>query len=130
VLVSTGGINVNATTSVNVTAFAKGDVDISSSGQVSGTVITSGSADVSGQSITASLISQSVSTSGSTTGSSIGVPQSNAPKQENQVADNASTMAAAAGDSDDNDNKKKGKPITLAQKAGRVTVYLPGHNKT
>ncbi|MGD0816341.1 MAG: filamentous hemagglutinin N-terminal domain-containing protein [Verrucomicrobiota bacterium] len=131
ILISSGEITVEAAVNANVTAFAKGDVSISAGGDVSGTVITSGSASVSGEAITASLISQSVTTSGNTTGSAIGVPQSNAPKEDSKVADDASTMAALANEADNDDNKKKkDKTITLAQKSGRVTVILPGKNNT
>jgi filamentous hemagglutinin family protein len=127
VLVSIGTINVAAAVNANVTAFAKGDVTISAGGDVTGTVMTSGSASVSGESITASLISASVSTSGSTTGSAIGVPQSNVSKEDSKVADDASTLAAMANETDSDDDKKnKNKTITLAQKSGRVTVILPG----
>jgi hypothetical protein len=77
------------------------------------------------------LISQSVTTSGSTTGSAIGVPQSNVPKEDSKVADDASTMAALANQTDtDDDKKKKDKSIALAQKSGHVTVILPGKNNT
>ena len=131
ILVSSGVITVEAAVNANVTAFAKGDVSISAGGDVSGTVMTSGSASVSGESITASLISQSVTTSGSTTGSAIGVPQSNVPKEDSKVADDASTMAALANQTDtDDDKKKKDKSIALAQKSGHVTVILPGKNNT
>jgi hypothetical protein len=131
ILVSTGGISVQATLNANVTAFAKGDVSISAGGNVSGTVMTSGSASVSGESITAALISASVSTSGSTTGSAIGVPQSNVPKEDTKVADDASTMAAMATEpNSDDEKKKKNKTIALAQRTGRVTVIMPGKNNT
>jgi filamentous hemagglutinin family protein len=131
ILVSTGSIEVSAAVNANVTAFAKGDVSISATGDVGGTVITGGAASVSGQSITAALISQSVTTSGSTTGAAIGVPQSNVPKEDSKVADDASTLAAMANATDsDDDKQKKNKTITLAQKAGRVTVILPGRKNT
>jgi hypothetical protein len=130
ILVSSGTINVSAAANAKVTAFAEGDVNIAATGQVSGTVISGGSASVSGQSITAALISQSVSTSGSTTGSSIGIPQSNVSKEDAKVADDASTMAAQTDDTDSDDKKKKDKTITLAQRSGRVTVILPGKKNT
>ena len=131
VLVSTGEINVAAAVNANVTAFAKGDVSISATGDVTGTVMTAGSASVSGESITAALISQSVATSGSTTGAAIGVPQSNVPKEDSKVADDASTMAAMSNEIDSDDDKKKNnKTITLAQRSGRVTVILPGKKNT
>lgn len=127
VLVSTGTINVAAAVNANVTAIAKGDVNISATGDVTGTIVSAGTANVSGQSITASLISQSVNANGSTTGSSIGVPVSNVAKQDNKVAEDASEAVAQNDGSDDSDDKKKkAANITLAQKASRVTVVLPG----
>jgi filamentous hemagglutinin family protein len=132
ILVSTGEIDVAAAVNANVTAFARGDVTINASGTVSGTVITSGSANVTGESITASLISQSVTTSGNSTTSTIGVPQSNVAKEDAKVADDASTSVVKSDDTagDDDNKKKKNKNITLAQRAGRVTVIMPGKNNT
>jgi hypothetical protein len=131
ILVSTGAINVAAAVNANVTAFAKGDVTINAGGEVAGTVMTSGAANVSGESITAALVSQSVSTSGGTSGAAIGVPQSNVAKEDSKVAEDASTIAAQSYDTaGSDDKKKKDKTITLAQRTGRVTVILPGKNKT
>jgi hypothetical protein len=131
ILVSTGEIDVSAAVNANVTAFARGDVTINAIGTVTGTVITSGNANVTGESITASLISQSVTTSGNTSSSAIGVPQSNVAKEDAKVADDASTNVVKSDDTDGDDGKKKkNKPITLAQRAGRVTVIMPGKNNT
>jgi hypothetical protein len=131
ILVSTGTINANAASSIHVTAFAEGDVAFASGSTVSGTIISAGTASVSGQSITAALISESASTSGSTTGAAIGVPQSNVPKQDaSTVAQDAGTTMLQGDNSDGTDDKKKkDKSITLAQRTGRVTVILPGRKK-
>ncbi|MGA2176872.1 MAG: filamentous hemagglutinin N-terminal domain-containing protein [Verrucomicrobiota bacterium] len=127
ILVSTGGIQVQSLANVNVTAFGRGDVSISAVGEVTGTVITSGAASVSGESITAALISQSVSTSGNTTAAALGVPASNVTKEDAKVADDASAAVVKADETaSDDDQKKKHNTTTLAQKAGRVTVLLPG----
>jgi hypothetical protein len=90
ILVGTGTINVNSQSSVNVTAFGGGGVSISAAGTVSGTVISGGNASVSGETITASLIAQSVSTSGNTTQANVGVPASNVSKADSKVAEDAS----------------------------------------
>jgi hypothetical protein len=52
-----------------------------------------------------------------------------APTQVAQTAADATTVASTADDETLNDNGLKGdkKPITLAQRVGRVTVLLPGH---
>ncbi|MGA2499604.1 MAG: filamentous hemagglutinin N-terminal domain-containing protein [Tepidisphaeraceae bacterium] len=129
ILFSRGNINVRSAANVKVTAFALGDVAINAGGDVAGTVIANGTADVSGQSITASLISESVSASGDAASATLGVPQSNVAKQDAKVAEDASTAAAKTDENaSDDDKKKKDRTITLAQKAGRVTVITPGRN--
>ena len=107
-----------------MTAFSGGDVNISAGGQVTGTVVSGGNVDVSGESITASLIASSVSTSGNASGAAEGIPQSNVTQENAQVADNASTATSKSDGADDELNKKK-KGISLSQKVSRVTVILP-----
>jgi filamentous hemagglutinin family protein len=128
ILVGTGSVNVNSQSSVNVTAFGGGGVSISAAGTVSGTVISGGNASVSGETITASLIAQSVSTSGNTAQANVGVPASNVSKSDSKVAEDAGAALAATDNqtTGDDDKKKKDRTITLAQKASRVTVILPG----
>jgi len=127
ILVSTGTINVNSQSSVNVTAFGVGGISISATGSVGGTVISGGIVNVSGGTITASLIAQTVSTTGDATQAAVGVPASSVAKDDTKAADDASTTLAKAGDPSDadDDKKKKAQAITLAQKTGRVTVVLP-----
>jgi hypothetical protein len=51
-------------------------------------------------------------------------------KEDSKVAEDASETVAQNDASDDSDDKKKkAGNITLAQKASRVTVVLPGRNK-
>jgi len=90
---------------------------------VSGTIVGGENVSVSGGEITATLVSGSVSTTGNASGATVGIPQSTVSRHEAQVADNAAT-AATKTDSQLEDNQNK-KPITLAQKVGRVTVLLP-----
>jgi filamentous hemagglutinin family protein len=127
ILVGTGTVNVDSQSSVNVTALGGIGVNISAVGTVSGTVISGGTVSVSGESITASLIAQTVSTSGDATQAAVGVPVSNVAKDDSKASDDASTaLAKADGPSEaDDDKKKKAQSITLAQKTGRVTVVLP-----
>jgi hypothetical protein len=117
-------VAINSAQNVNVTAFSGGDVNINAAGEISGTVIGGGSVNVSGDSINASLISESVSASGNMSDATEGVPQSNVAKNNAETADDASTVASKTDDQND-DQKKKGKPIALAQKVSRVTVILP-----
>ena len=123
-VIGSRSVDINSAQNVDVTAFSGGDVNINASGEVSGTVIGGGSVNVSGDSITASLISESVSASGNTSGATEGIPQSNVAKNNVETADDASTVASKTDDQDD-DQKKKGKQVTLAQKVSRVTVILP-----
>ncbi len=126
-IIGSQSVNIGSLGNVSVTAFSGGNVNINASGTVSGTVIGGSSVDVSGDSITASLISSSVSASGDTSGASIGVPQSTAAQPVAQTADNAVTATSKTDDfsDDDDEKKKKGKSISLAQKTGQVTVLLP-----
>jgi hypothetical protein len=125
-IIGSQSVNIGSLGNVSVTAFSGGNVNINASGTVSGTVIGGSSVDVSGDSITAALISSSVSASGDTSGASIGVPQSTASQPVAQTSDNAMMAASNTDDfSDDDDRKKKGKNISLAQKVSQVTVLLP-----
>ena len=118
-------VNINSAQNVNVTAFSGGNVDINASGNISGTVISGGSVNASGDSITATLISESVSTSGNASGATEGIPQSNVAQNNSQTADNADATTSKNGNQDDEEELKKKKGITLAQKVSRVTVILP-----
>jgi hypothetical protein len=126
-IIGSQSVNIGSLGNVSVTAFSGGNVNINASGTVSGTVIGGSSVDVSGDSITAALISGSVSSSGDTSGASIGVPQSTAAQPVAQTSDNAMTAASKTDDlsDDDDEKKKKGKGISLAQKVSQVTVLLP-----
>jgi hypothetical protein len=129
ILVGTGTVNGNSQSSVNVTAFGGGGVSISAVGTVSGTVISGGNASVSGEAITASVIAQSVTTSGNIAQANVGVPASNVAKADAKVAEDASASVATTDNpaTGDDDKKKRDKTITLAQKSSRVTVILPGN---
>jgi filamentous hemagglutinin family protein len=129
ILIGTGNIAVQIVGSFGGTAFGH-DVSVDAGGGVGGNIIASGTASVTGESITASLISESVTASGNTTGAAIGVPQSNVPKEDAKVADDASTDVVKSDDTASDDKKKNDKTITLAQKSGRVTVVMPGHTQT
>jgi filamentous hemagglutinin family protein len=123
-VIGSSSVDINSAQNVDVTAFSGGDVNINASGEISGTIIGGGSVNVSGDSITASLISESVSASGNMSGATEGIPQSNVAKNNAETADDASTVTSKTDDQND-DQKKKGKQITLAQKVSRVTVILP-----
>ena len=122
VFVGSGAVSINAGENFSGTIVGSTTVSVAAGGSVSGTIVGGENVSVSGGEITASLLSGSVSTSGDASGATVGIPQSNATKQDAQVADDASTAKA---DSQSDDNQKKKKPITLAQKVGRVTVNLP-----
>ena len=123
-VIGSQSVDINSAQNVDVVAVSGGDVNINASGEIAGTIVGGGSVNVSGDSITASLISESVSASGDTSGATEGVPQSNASKNNAETADDASTVTAQTGD--DNDwKKKKNKEVALAQKVSRVTLILP-----
>ncbi|MGA9780285.1 MAG: hypothetical protein WBS33_18660, partial [Verrucomicrobiia bacterium] len=123
-VIGSQSVDINSAQNVNVVAVSGGDVNINASGEIAGTIVGGGSVNVSGDSITASLVSESVSASGDTSGATEGVPQSNASKNNAETADDASTVTAQTGD-DDDWKKKKNKEVALAQKVSRVTLILP-----
>ena len=133
-LLATGDINglifarndldIVAQQSVNVTALAMGNANVSGE-QVEGTIVGVGGVNVSGDSVTAALISANVS--GATSGQS-GLGQGTAANATAQAAasdDTAKTSVADTTATDDDEKKKKGKAVATVQKAGRVTVLLP-----
>jgi filamentous hemagglutinin len=126
VVVGIQSVAVTSQQSVDVTAVSGGNVDISASGTVSGTVIGGGDVSVSGSSIDAAVRGGSVSTSGDTSGATLGAPAAG-PSQTVQTADNADTVASKT-DANEDDELKKKKGIALAQKVSRVTVVLPQKN--
>ena len=100
-------------------------------GTVSGNVVGGDSISVSGQTVTASLISKSVSASGDTTAAAIGVPTGNIAKEDTKIADDASTSVAnppipprIMRNKKEETRQKAG----AARSIGRVTVILPQKN--
>ncbi|MFO1475627.1 MAG: filamentous hemagglutinin N-terminal domain-containing protein [Verrucomicrobiota bacterium] len=129
VVVGSRSVDIGSAQNVDVTAFSGGNVDITASGDVSGTVIGGGSINVSGDSISASLVSSSVTASGDTSGAAIGVPTAGISKDEVKVAETEDVAAPEGSPAAQEDLKKQlNKPIALAQKTGRVTVVLPSRN--
>jgi filamentous hemagglutinin family protein len=125
-IVTLGTAEVTAQHNVSATVFAGLGANVSAGGTVAGTVISGGAVEVSGDSITAALVGESVAASGNTSTAAIGLPASNAPKDDVRTTDDASSSVASADqEQSDDQKKKKGKVITLAQKSGRVTVLLP-----
>ncbi len=118
-------LNINAQNNVNVTALAVGNANVSGQ-QVIGTITGVGGVSVSGDSITASLISANVS--GATSGQS-GLGQGTAANATASAASSSSAnQASASTDQSNDDDKKKKKEVALAQKVSRVTVILPAKN--
>jgi len=128
-VVARANINIVSQQSVSVTVLAQGGVSISAGGTVSGSIVGGTAVNVSGDSISANLISQSVKTSGDASSASVGVPQvaaaSGTSKNEQPKETVAEATAQIAQASDDDDKKKKRGPV-LAKSTGRVTVIL--HN--
>jgi filamentous hemagglutinin family protein len=121
-----GNINVGALNNVNLTALAGGAFSGSAGGTISGTIIGIGGINVSGSSIDASLLSNNQISGGSSgqTGFAQGTV-ANATSQAASNSDSNQTADKSTTSDDTDDLKKKKKPISLAQKVGRVTVLLP-----
>jgi hypothetical protein len=132
-LLATGDINglifarnnldLDAQHTVDVTALALGTATVSGQ-QVEGTIVGVGGVNVSGDSITAALISDHVT--GDTSGQS-GLGQGTAANATAQAvsSDDSTKTALADTTATDDDMKKKGKAVATVQKTGRVTVLLP-----
>jgi filamentous hemagglutinin family protein len=116
--------NVSAQQNVNVTVLAEGTANVSGGGDVSGTIIGVGGVSASGGSVEAALLSNN-GVSGSTSGESGMAPGTAANAASQGMASNSTNPAKNADTTaaDDDEKKKKGK-IALAQKTGRVTVFL------
>lgn len=125
VIFARGNIDIAAIASVNVTALAQGQADISGGSLGTSTIIGLGGISASGDSSSASLLSnnQISGATGGQTGFAQGTA-ANATSQAEQSDDAAKTVASTTADEADDQNKKK-KGIGLAQKVGRVTVLLP-----
>jgi hypothetical protein len=128
VVVASGNINIVTPQNVNVTALAQGNVSIGAGGTVSGTVVGVGGISASGASISASLLSQNVSTSGGTSGQ-VGLAAANVAGATSTAAAGtaaATTTAATSPKTDGKDEEKnRGNRRLLARTVGRVTVSLP-----
>jgi hypothetical protein len=120
-----GNIDVAAQQNADVIVLAVGNGNVSAGGTVSGTIIGVGGVSASGSSIDASLLSNNT-ISGQTSGQS-GMAKGTAANATSAAASNENAnQTATASDADDNEPKGDTKPITLAQRVGRVTVLLPG----
>jgi hypothetical protein len=115
----------------NVIAVSGGNVSITASGTIAGTIV-GGGINVSGESITAALVSKSVTTSGDASSASVGVPKSNVAAIDTKTSDDASTRNTKTSDQAFNDNDELKRKLAGAPKVrtvGRVTVILPAGAK-
>jgi hypothetical protein len=122
-----GNVNINAVNNVDVTALAGGTANVSGS-SLSGTVIIGiGGITASGDTSGASLLSNN-QISGDTSGSQGLAPGTAANAASQGMASDNSVSPAKNADTtatDDDEKKKKGKAAATVQKTGRVTVLLP-----
>jgi filamentous hemagglutinin family protein len=127
-IVGSRNVDIGAGRNVNVTAFAAGSVSINAGATISGTVVGGGNLAVSGDSITAALVSKSVAASGDASAASVGVPSSNVARSEARVAeDTSATLSKARSDlqEDAQSRRRNTSAPTLRRTVGRVTVILP-----
>jgi hypothetical protein len=125
VIFARGNLNLDAQQNVNVTALAGG-------GTISGTIIGVGSANVSGATVDAAILSQNISTSGDVSSAQTGFAQGTAAastSQSLQNEDQAKAAATAKNTEDDDVKKRKSRDLPmLTRTVGRVTVILPTKN--
>ncbi len=122
-------LDLQAQENVNVTAVGGGNVEVGGGGTISGTIVGIGSANVSGASVDAAILSQNVTTSGDVSSAQTGFAQGTAAASTSQSmqAEDQAKVAAATTSADEEDEKKR-KPRdlpVLARTVGRVTVILP-----
>jgi len=121
-------LDISASQNVSVTALAGGNANVSAGENISGTIIGVGSVNASGASVDAALLSQNVTASGDVSSSQVGFSQANAAgstSQSLQSEDQAKVAAADKKEQEDEDEKKKGTGPRLTKTVGRVTVILP-----
>jgi hypothetical protein len=126
-LVGTGETTV-AGKNVNVVAIGGTGVSISAEGSIKGTVISGGALNVSGESISAALVGNSVNAQGDTSSAAVGVPKSNVASVDTKVADDASTSTAKKSDdsADEEEKRRRSKFPVIVRTIGRVRVFLQG----
>jgi len=119
--IGAGNVSVSAGQNFGGTLIGSGSVTVNAGGTISGSIVGGGDISASGGTITATLISSSVSASGNTAGAAEGLPTGGIAKEV--LPDNTSSSANNADQSTDDWRKKK--KATLGQPAGQVTVVLP-----
>lgn len=126
-VVAQGNLDISSTRNVSVTAIAGGNVSVAAAGGISGTIVSAGAVEASGSTVEASLISGNVTATGAN-GPTAATDTAPAPTAASQAAAAvASTTPAAKTSSDDSEDKqkKKGTLPTVIKTSGRVTVILP-----
>jgi len=128
-VIASHNIAIQALANVNVTAVAQGGVSVNAGGAVSGSIVGGGSVSVSGEAISAALISQNVSAAGDASAAKVGVSQSAPARSDAKITADASETLAnkpeVSASSDLEDPKKNHAKPALTKYVGRVTVILP-----
>ena len=106
-------------------------VSIVPEGSVKGTVVSSGTLNVSGDIIPAALVANTVSAQGDTSSASVGVPKSNVATADTKVFEDASSNATrkSSEDADDEEKRRRTKLPLVVRTVGRVRVFLQGEPK-
>ena len=126
-LVGSGQTSV-AGKNVNVVAIGGTGVTIAAEGSVKGTVISGGTLNVSGDSISAALVAKSVNAQGDTSSAAIGVPKSNVAAVDSKVSEDASSTASKKSDdsADEEEKRRRANLPVVVKTIGRVRVFLQG----
>ena len=132
VVIARTHLGVTALQNINVVAISGGGAQLNAGDSLQGTVFAVGSISGSGATVGATLLSQSVATTGTLTSSQIGFAPgtvANATSSSLQNDETARQIASAnQGEDDDSDLKKKGfsgNLPRLSKTTGRVTMILP-----
>jgi hypothetical protein len=124
-IISRQNTTVTAVQNVNVTVLAGGSANVSAGGSLSGTLVGVGGINASGGSISATMLSSSVSANGGAAQNSLGAATASTASQSAANQSNNEAKQEVASDSGSDDDQKKKKSQSLLQRVKRVTVILP-----
>ena len=124
-IVSRQGTTLNAVENINVTVLSVGPTVVAAGGDIKGTLVSVGGLSASGQNISATMLSSSVSANGGASQNSLGTATASAASQSAANQSNNETKQEVANNTGTDDDQNKKKSQSLLQRVKRVTVILP-----
>ena len=124
--ISRGNTSITAAQTAHVTVLSSGHADVTGE-SITGTIVGVKGVNASGDSITATMLGQNVSANGGASQSTLGTTATASSTSESAAnqSSNDTKEQVASNDTDDDEKKKKGKQPRLTHWVGRVTIILP-----